>query len=119
MSGTRQKANRKKKNSSLERSISRILRARIGASMSGGFVETENFRGGMGAPPRFFPCLRRNPILEGQLQAELNQSAAWGRDEPGDVAGASRKDVEPRSIKMGLVEEIKNLRPKLHIDPLG
>src|SRR5207249_11907199 len=35
------------------------------------------------------------------------------------MTGASRKDVEPRSIKMGLVEEIENLRPELHIDLLG
>src|SRR6266852_7189565 len=35
------------------------------------------------------------------------------------MTGASRKDVESRSIKMGLAEEIKNLRPELHVDPLG
>jgi len=34
------------------------------------------------------------------------------------MTGASRKDVEPRSVKMGLVEEIENLRPELHIDPV-
>ena len=35
------------------------------------------------------------------------------------MTGASREDVEPRGIEMGLVEEIKNLRPELHIDPVA
>src|SRR5712692_5103824 len=35
------------------------------------------------------------------------------------MTGASRKDVEPWSIKMGLAEQIKNLRPELHSDTLG
>src|SRR6266568_4137324 len=30
-----------------------------------------------------------------------------------------RKGVEPRNIKMGQVEEIKNLGPELHIDPVA
>src|SRR5438045_2771065 len=34
------------------------------------------------------------------------------------MTGASRKDVEPWSVKMGLVEDIKNLPPELHIDPV-
>src|SRR5437762_3041628 len=34
------------------------------------------------------------------------------------MTGTSRKDVEPRSIKMGLVEDIKNLTPELHIEPV-
>src|SRR5215472_10671170 len=35
------------------------------------------------------------------------------------MTGAARKDVEPRSVKMGLVEEVENLSPGLHVDPLG
>src|SRR5215467_13565516 len=35
------------------------------------------------------------------------------------MTGAARKDVEPRSVKMGLVEEVENLSPRLHVDPLG
>src|SRR6516165_8579346 len=35
------------------------------------------------------------------------------------MTGASRKDAKTRSIKMGLVEEIENLGPELHIDPLA
>src|ERR1700704_2849446 len=58
-------------------------------------------------------------ISEDDLQRHLSQSAAWGRDEPGDVPGASRKAVEPRKIKMGLVEEIENLHPELQIDPVA
>jgi len=57
--------------------------------------------------------------LEKDFQSELHQSAAWGSDEAGDVTGASGEDVERRNVKMGLVEEIKNLRPGLHIDTLG
>src|SRR5215471_3286204 len=34
------------------------------------------------------------------------------------MAGASRKDVPSRHPKMGLVEEIEDLRPELHIDTL-
>ena len=59
------------------------------------------------------------PILKSQLQSQLDQSAAWSRDQPADATGASRKDVERGSIKMGLVEEIKNLGSELEIDPLG
>jgi hypothetical protein len=71
-------------------------------------------------PPTFL-ALRffAEPILEGQLQPKLNQSAVWVRDWPGDKTGASRKDVEPRNIKMGFVEEIKNLRPELQIHRFG
>jgi hypothetical protein len=65
------------------------------------------------------PSPKASRFLEGQLQPELNQSAVWRRDGPGDMAGASRKDVEPRSIKMGLVEEIKKLRSELQIHRLG
>src|SRR2546427_9652042 len=35
------------------------------------------------------------------------------------MAGASRKGAGPRNIKMGLVEEIKNLGPELYIDPVA
>src|SRR5262245_5100739 len=35
------------------------------------------------------------------------------------MTGASGEDVEPRSIKMGLVEEIKNLPSELHRQPLA
>src|SRR2546425_888004 len=35
------------------------------------------------------------------------------------MTGASRKGVEPRNIKMGLVQEIKNLGPELHMDPVA
>src|SRR6266550_4288744 len=35
------------------------------------------------------------------------------------MAGASRKAVEPGKIKMGLVQEIKNLHPELQIDPVA
>ena len=35
------------------------------------------------------------------------------------MTGASGKDVEPRSVKMGLIEQVKNLRAELHIDLLG
>src|SRR5579862_2038612 len=35
------------------------------------------------------------------------------------MTGASREDVEPRRVKMSLVQEIKNLRPQLHIDPVA
>src|SRR5436189_5031061 len=34
------------------------------------------------------------------------------------MTGASRKDVEPGSVKMGLVEKIKDLGPELQVDPL-
>lgn len=57
--------------------------------------------------------------LEKDFQSELHQSAAWRSDEAGDVTGASGEDVERRNVKMGLVEEIKSLRPGLHIDTLG
>src|SRR5262245_2684022 len=56
---------------------------------------------------------------ESDLQSQLNQSTAWVRDEPDDVTGASRKDVEPRSIKIRMVEEVKNLCPELHIELLA
>src|SRR5262245_6986490 len=56
---------------------------------------------------------------ENHLQPYLNQSTAWGRDEPSDMAGASRKDVKPRSIEVGLVQEIKNLSPELHTEPVA
>src|ERR1700694_4148922 len=58
-------------------------------------------------------------ILENHLQPELHQSSAWGCDQPTDVTGASLKDAGGRKIKMGLVEQVKNLRPGLHVDPLG
>src|SRR5215510_14574312 len=58
-------------------------------------------------------------ISESYLQAQLGQSATWGRDETADVTGASRKDVVAWSVKMGLVEKIENLRPQLHVDVLG
>jgi hypothetical protein len=35
------------------------------------------------------------------------------------MPGASREDVEPGGVKMGLVQEIKDLRPQLDIDPLA
>src|SRR5712692_1608119 len=35
------------------------------------------------------------------------------------MTGASRKNVEPRGVKMGLIQEIKDFRPQLHIDPLA
>jgi hypothetical protein len=59
------------------------------------------------------------PILESQLQSQLHQSAAWGPDQPADGTFASRNEGERGSIKMSLVEEIKNLPPPLQIDPLG
>src|SRR5579863_3895233 len=35
------------------------------------------------------------------------------------IGAASRKDVEPRLIKIGMVEEVEKLSPQLHIDPLA
>src|SRR5262249_31641961 len=51
-----------------------------------------------------------NPWLktfsEDDLHPQLRQSAAGALDQPGDMTGAAREDVEPRCIEMGLVEEI-------------
>ena len=55
---------------------------------------------------------------EGDLQPQLHQPTAGTRDQPGNMTGASREDVKPRGIKMGLVQEIKNLRPQLHTNPV-
>src|SRR5260370_41650345 len=56
---------------------------------------------------------------ESNLHRHLNQSTAWVRDKPGDVAGASRKDVERRNIKIGVVKEVKDLCPELYIELLA
>src|SRR2546429_9138509 len=35
------------------------------------------------------------------------------------MTGASGKDVEHRSVKVGLIEQVKNLRAELHVDLLA
>src|ERR1700730_16031336 len=67
------------------------------------------------------------PILESHLQPKLHQPAAWGPDELAHGAGASRifglgpsgaaKGIESRNPEIVMAEEIKNLRPELHVDP--
>src|SRR5215471_11755262 len=56
---------------------------------------------------------------ESDLHRQLNQSAARVRDEPGDMTGASRKDVERRDIEIGVVEEVEDLCPELHVELLA
>src|ERR1051326_1317628 len=56
---------------------------------------------------------------ESELRPQLDQSAAGARDQPCDMAGASRENVEPRGVKMGLIQEIKDLRSQLHIESVA